>query len=291
MITVCIAGAGDLGGAVAYALARIDAVSRVVIIDEAATVAAGKALDVQQTGAIEGFHTRLDGTNDVARTAGCHVCVIADRHARPANDWSGDEGFQSLVRLLTYAADVPLVFAGADHHGLLLRLAREAGFRTARLIGSAPHAFAAAIRSMVAIEARCSPNEVALGVLGTPPDGFVVPWGEASIGGYAIERTLSQVQLRRIEARAVSLWPPGPFALGTAAAQIVRAILTSSRRAHSVLTVLSGQLGGHRGVASLPALISTEGIVHTRVPALDTRERVRLETALESSIAREARRI
>ena len=52
---------------------------------------------------------------------------------------------------------------------------------------------------MVALEAQCSPTEIGLTLLGAPPRGFVVPWSEASIGGHALERVLTQVQLSRIE--------------------------------------------------------------------------------------------
>ena len=107
-----------------------------------------------------------------------------------------------------------------------------------------------------------------------------MPWSEASIGGYALERVLSQVQLTRIEARAGRLWPPGAYTLGLAAARVIEGVLESSRQAFSVLTMLGGEFGVKDRVGTLPALLSSTGIVHTRVPTLSTRERVRLETAL-----------
>lgn len=280
MATVCIIGAGDIGGASAHALARGERVSRVLLIDGDGKVAAGKALDIQQSGAVDRFHVRLDGTDDASRVAGCAVCVVADRFGRPSSDWQGDEGLVMLTRLASYAGDAPLVFAGASQDGLLQALAREGHVRRERLAGSSPEALSAAIRAMVAMEANCSPSEVALTVLGAPPSGFVVPWSEASIGGYSLERVLSQVQLTRIEARSSSLWPPGPFALGLAAARVTEAMVQHSRRAFSVLTVLGGEFGVRGRVGALPVNLSPAGITRTRVPTLNTRERVRLETAL-----------
>jgi malate/lactate dehydrogenase len=61
---------------------------------------------------------------------------------------------------------------------------------------------------------------------------------------------------------------------------VVAAVIGSSRRAFCVLTVLSGEFGVKGRVGTLPAVLSTSGIVQTRVPTLNTRERVRLETAL-----------
>jgi malate dehydrogenase len=281
--TVCIIGAGELGGAVADGLARGERVSRVLLIDAAGKVAAGKALDIQQSGAVKGFHTRLEGSDDATRVAGCAVCVVADTVGRTPSErhseWQGDEGRAMLARLTPFLGDTPIVFAGASQAGLLELAAREVRIPRGRLIGSAPEALSSAVTAIVAMEAGCSPDEVRLTVLGSPP-GFVVPWSEASIGGYALERVLTQVQLNRLQARTPRLWPPGPYTLGLAAARVTEALLTSSRRTLSVLTMLGGEFGVRNRVGALPALLSTSGIVTTRVPTLSTRERVQLETAL-----------
>lgn len=59
MATVAIIGAGDIGGACAHALAAHDLVGHILVIDAAVNAAAGKALDIQQAGAISGVHARL----------------------------------------------------------------------------------------------------------------------------------------------------------------------------------------------------------------------------------------
>ena len=278
--TVCIIGAGELGAAVADALARREVVARILLIDDAEAVAIGKGLDIQQSGAIAGFHTRLEGSKDLSRVTSCAACVIADRTGRPSTEWQGDEALGLVKRLVPFLGDVPIVFAGTSPSAVIQLAIGEAGVRRERLIGSAPEAFAHATRAIVAMEAGCSPSEVGLTVLGTPPSGFVVPWSDACIGGYALERVLTQVQLTRLEARVARLWPPGPFALGAAAARIVEGVVGSSRRAFSVLTMFGGEFGVRGRVGALPAVLSSSGIVQTRVPPLNTRERVRLEIAL-----------
>ena len=313
MTIVSILGAGELGGSVAHALARAERVGRVVLIDDGGAIAAGKALDIQQSGAIDGFHTRVEGTQDLTRVTGCTVCVVADT-GRPAAEWQGESGLAMMGRLKGFVGEAPIVFAGAGQADLLLAAVREAGFRRERLVGSAPEALAAAARAIVALEAECSPSEVALSVLGTPPRlperlngvppclperlngvppclperlngvppaGFIVPWSEASIAGHALERVLTQVQVRRIEARVALLWPPGPQALGAAAARVVEAIITSARRAPGVLTVLEGEFGVRNRVGVLPCLLGPGGVTEVRPPALNARERVQLETALK----------
>lgn len=282
MSTIAIIGAGDIGGATAQALAARDRVSRVLLVDSAGTVAAGKALDIMQSGAVDGFHTRLEGTADFSRVTGCDVCIVADRFGAGSPEWQGEEGLAMLTRLLPYLPEAPLVFAGPSQAALIAVAADEARVARRRLIGSATEALASAVKGIVAMEARSSPREVMLTVLGAPPAGFVVPWSEASIGGYALDRVLSQVQMSRLEARARRLWPPGAYTLGAAAGRIIEAILESSRRSFSVLTLLGGEFGVRNRVGALPALLGSPGVVRTRAPALSTRERVLVETALGS---------
>jgi malate dehydrogenase len=282
MATVVIVGAGDIGAATAQALVSCDRVYRVRLIDQATGAAAGKALDLQQSGAVTGSHARLDGTSDENRVIGCAVCVVADRFGVGAGDaeWQGDEGLAMLERLARYLGTAPIVFAGASQADLLSRLASETPIARRRLIGSAADAMTSALTAIVATEADCSPQEIMLTVLGAPPDGFVVPWSEASIGGHALQRVLSQVQLRRIESRAARLWPPGPYALGAAAAHVTSAILSHSRQSISVITQLDGEFGVRRRPGVVPVRLAAGGVAQTRVPELSGHEHVRLQTAL-----------
>lgn len=278
MTQVAIVGAGEIGGATAHALAASGRVRRVLLIDPAGSIAVGKALDIQQACAIGGSHVHFGGSDDVSRAAGCAACVVADRAG--TGEWRGDDGLAMLRHVASYVPAAPIVLAGALQADLLTRAIIEGGVHRRRLIGSAPEALASAIAAIVALEARCSPADVMLAVLGGPSSGFVVPWSEASIGGYALQQVLSPPQLARIEARVAHLWPPGPYALGAAAARIVGALLSSSRRSFSILALLDGEFGVRDRAGAVPATLSPSGVAHTRTPELTTRERVRVQTAL-----------
>lgn len=282
MTTVAIVGAGEVGGAAAHALAAGGDVRRLRLIDREASAAAGKALDILQAGSIEGFHISLEGSGDDTKTIGCDVCVIADPFKGDSARWDGEEGLALVAKLAGMLPNVPFVFAGSGHGPLIHAAARELGIPRSRLMGSAPEALAAAVRAMVALEAGCSPGEVSVTLLGTPPRGFIVPWGEVTVGGYLLTQLLEQVQLARIEARVAHLWPPGPYALGQAAAEVVRGVLTSSRRARHVLTPLDGEFGLRHSTGVLPVLLSPGGIAVRRTPALMARDRVQLETVLDA---------
>lgn len=281
MLTVAVVGAGDLGGAVARALAGADGVGRVVLVDTPGAAAAGKALDIAQAGPVAGFHTRLTGTDELSRVTGCAACVVADRFGSN-QEWSGEEGLALLGRLAPALSGVPIIFAGARQATLMERAFVELGLPRAQLIGSAPEALRSAVQAMVALETHRSPSEVAVSVLGRPPSGFVVPWSEATVGGHAIERCLDTVQLGRIAGRLGQLWPPGAYGLGMAAARVVLAAVGSSRRAQSVLAILDGEFNVKRSVGTLQALLAPSGLAATFTPLLTTRERVQVMAALDA---------
>ena len=279
MSTIAVLGAGDIGAACAQALALRDRTRRILLIDSAASGAARTALDIQQAGAIAGFHTRLEATADETRAIGCAVLVVADRFAAGSPEWHGEEAL-ALLRRVAMSSDVPIVFAGATQARLMRSASQELRIAARRLIGSASEAFSSAVSAIIAMEARCSPADVSVAVLGAPPDAFVIPWSEASIAGYALERTITQVQLRRLEARAARLWPPGPYVLGAAAAQVIEGTLDAARRSFNVLTILEGEFGVRDQVAAVPTLLAPHGVAHIRTPLLNRREQVQLDTAL-----------
>src|SRR5439155_12762318 len=123
-----------------------------------------------------------------------------------------------------------IICAGASQRELIERGVGEHRLRPNRLIGSAPEALAAATRAMIALETNGSVNDIALTVLGVPPFHTVVPWQTVTIAGFAATDVLSEPVRRRIEARLELLWPPGPHALATAAAEAISSIVSESHR-------------------------------------------------------------
>ena len=277
MSTVAIIGAGDIGAACARALAAHDRFQRIVLIDDVA--AAGKALDIQQSGPIDRFHTHLSGTTDLTRAISADVCVIADRMGLPCREWTGEDGLALIRQLAPMASRAALVFAGPQAPDLMRQAVVELGVPRARLLGSAPGALVAAARAVVALEAGCSGTDVQVGVVGSGTS-FVSPWSQASIGGHAVEGLLPAAVLARLDQRVARLWPPGPETLGNAAARLVEAVALASRRTFPAFVVLDGEFGVRRVVGIVPVSVAHEGLGEVRMPPLSARERVQVESAL-----------
>jgi malate/lactate dehydrogenase len=281
MSVVAIIGAGDLGGALASKLAGRDYVREVRLVDRAAGVAAGKALDIQQAGPIERTATRLSSSADLGAVEGAAVIAIADELGPPVAEIESEAGLALLKRLRAAAVHAPIVCAGASQAWLVGHAAAELDIPTTQLVGSAPLALLSALRALIALELNGSAQDVSVTLTGQPPHAIVVPWHTASMQGESLERLLDPAALRRIEWRLRYLWPPGPYALAAAAARFVESLVAGSRRTLCGFVADRGSSGSPRALArpvrTEPGPGSRWHVRTLDPPALSPQQRVALD--------------
>ena len=278
MHSVAIVGAGELGGTIAHALARHDAVRAITLIDESGRVAAGKALDIAQAAPVEGFATELTGTTDLSNAASAAVVVIADRVT--GGEWQGEDALMLLKRLTQTASSAVIVCAGASARELVDRGVRELKMSRARLFGSAPEALAGGVRALVALAVNGSPRDIALTVLGVPPHHIVIPWEDATVGGFGLTRLVDEPARRRLRAKVPALWPPGPHALAAAAVKAIESMAGRQRQMVSCFVAPDSTAGGSSRTAALPVRLGASGMVEVVMPTLTNVDRVALDNAM-----------
>src|SRR3954471_22762452 len=147
MAFIAIVGAGALGGALAQRLASRGRLAAIRLIDEQGSVAQGKALDIQQSGAVDGFTPGISGAESIDASAGAAAIVIADASAGDI-EHSGEAGLALVRRLASIEHAAPLIFAGTSQRALIARAASELRVARRRLIGSAPSALEGAVRAL-----------------------------------------------------------------------------------------------------------------------------------------------
>lgn len=277
-MTIVILGAGDLGATVARQAASADIAARVVLVDDASAVAAGKALDIAQAAPVDRYATSLSGTGDESVVTGAAIIVIADRVA--AGEWDGDAGLALVARIAGLNQAAPILCAGTHQSALIDRGVHELGVARTRLFGTAPEALRAAALSLVALEAETSPADISLMVVGRAPHEIILPWESASIGGRRAVDVLAPPAITRIEDRLPRLWPAAATVLGSAAARVMRSMVTRAPRAHALQVAVAVGPSAPGRSAMLPARVHPQGILRMEAPPLSSRDRVRLETAL-----------
>ena len=183
---------------------------------------------------------------------GADAIVFAD--AVSGGEHTGEAGL-ALVRQLTAAgASAPIVFAGAAQRELMVRCIRELHLPSTRIIGSAPAALASAMRALSAVVLDASAVEVVAQRRGraTRQNGRGVAGG-VRFRGSRSRRSWAPHEIAALTARLPGLWPPGPYALASAAARVVEAVCAGSRRQYLVFRAMSG-----RGrIAAMPVELSS----------------------------------
>lgn len=278
---IAIVGSGALGGAVAHALAVRDRVAEVRLIDPTGQVARGKALDIQQSSPIDSFSTRLTSAETIDAAVGADVVVMAD--AASGNVEHAGEAALGLVRHLVRAGSrAPILCAGASQRGLIALAVTELHLARGLVLGSAPYALESALRALAGLMLDGSGVEVCLRVVGVPPRAAVVAWEEATAYGQPLATELPPHAIAGLAARIPGLWPPGPYALASAAARVIEAIACGSRRRFSCFVVTeSGPL--RAAVGAMPVELGPRGVERVLEPALTRQERTALENALEKA--------
>ncbi len=281
MSIIAVIGAGTLGGSLTHTLARRERVRELRLIDPSDCTAAGKALDIQQSGAVEPFNTTVVAGRDLQAVVGADLIVLTGPATEPDTEWGEDDGLAMLKQLSPLNRRAVTVCAGGSHRRLIERGVAETSLSRQRLIGSAPLALQTALRAIVAVELRCSAKDVSLAVLGAPPDRFVVPWSETSVRGVAISRLLSSKQLALLQRKLVRIWPPGPYTLAAATAQLCESVLQGTGiYGITCYAVLDGEFGVRGKAIATAVTLDTSGITSVTEPTLNVREQVELDNAL-----------
>ena len=276
MTVVAIIGAGALGGAVAHKLAARDRVREVRLIDPEERIAQGKALDILQSSPVENFSTRVVAGGTIHAAAGASAIVIADA-AVPQGEYKGEDGLGLLRRLRAIESSAPIVCAGAAQRELLARAVTELHVPPSKIVGSAPLALESALRALAGLAIDASGVQIALGVVGVPPTGAVVLWEEASAFGQPLTTHLAPHQISALNGRLAGLWPPGPYALASAAVRVAEAIVEESRRRYSCFVSL-----GRGHASAMPVELGPDGVKRIVEPVLTRQERTRMENAVRS---------
>ena len=71
---ISLIGAGQIGGTLAH-IAAMKELGDIVLFDLVAGLAKGKALDISQSNAVDGFNVKLSGTDSYEDTKGSDVTV------------------------------------------------------------------------------------------------------------------------------------------------------------------------------------------------------------------------
>jgi malate dehydrogenase len=276
--TVAILGGGELAAALARRVAEAELARCVVLVDPNEGRAKGKALDIAQSGPVEGFDARVEAAATLEAVVAPDVVVIADPDDLADAVLLSTRGAERIAAWLPAVGKATLLVAG-PHPSPLVEAAVAKGFPRDRVLGSSPVAAVAALRRRLSAELHVEPREIAAAVLGLPPSQLAVPQAAVTVSGLPVEKVAASAIRRALG--SLGGRPPGPVALAAAALRVLRALEGDRATMLPVVAYLDGEYGHRRVALSVPARLRSGRIESVVEVALDPVDRVAFDNAAD----------
>ncbi len=286
-----VGGAGNVGATVARAVSQKE-LADVVVVDLADTKAAGVALDIYQSCAIEGSASRVlgVGTKDFAESANSDVVVITSGMPRKPG-MSRDDLLnvnytimqEVTAEVVKYSPNCIIVPVANPLDAMSQAVYRLSGFPRERVLGMAGVLDSARMRTFIAMELNVSVSDVTAFVLGGHGDTMVPLPRLSTVAGIPLTELvkmgkLSQARLDDICTRTAnggaeitklvgtSAW----YAPGASAADMVEAILKDQKRIMPCSVFLQGEYGINDLFVGVPVKVGARGAEEiVQVPLTD----------------------
>jgi len=289
-------GAGAIGGTLAH-LALLKRLGDVVLYDVVDGLPQGKALDLLESGPIEGFDAQVSGTTNLADIAGADVCIVtAGLPRRPG--MSRDDLLSTNVKIMKGVAEgikqhAPKAFVVVITNPLdamVTVMKRITGFPKQRVVGQAGVLDSARYRTFVAMELGVSVQSVSAIVLGGHGDDMVPVRSLCHVGGVPVERLIKPDRLDQIESRVrnaggeiVNLLKTGSafYSPASAAIRMAESYLFDKKEILPCAALLEGEYGVKGFYVGVPVQIGGGGVEKVIEVDLSPAER----KALEGSVA------
>ena len=301
---VTIVGAGFYGSTLAQRVAQADYAREVVLTDIIEGRPQGLALDIMQSRPIEGFETRVTGTNGYEETAGSDVCVVtAGVPRKPGMSRLDLLGTNAAIvagvtkRLVEGSPDAVLIIVTNPLDEMTALAAAVSGLPRARVMGQAGMLDSARFSHFLAERAGVSPSRVEAFTLGSHGDTMVPVPSLARVWGRPLRDVLDDDAIAEVVARTreggaeiVALLRTGSayFAPSSAAEAMVRAVATDTNEVMPVSAYVDGAYGISDVWLGVPVRIGREGVREIVELPLADDELAALRGAAEAVRSRQA---
>lgn len=289
MSKVTVVGAGNVGATCANVLVTQSIADEVVLIDIKEGLAEGKAMDIMQTANILGLNSRLTGvTNDYEKTANSDMVVITSGIPRKPGMTREEligvnAGIVKSVTesVLKYSPNAIILCVSNPMDTMTYLIHKTSGLPKNRIIGMGGALDSARFKYFLSLALGASATEVEGMVIGGHGDTTMIPLVRyAAYRGIPATNFIPSEQLQTVAANTMvggatltkllgtSAW----MAPGAAAAQVVNAVLSDSKKLIPCSALLEGEYGESDLCIGVPCVLGRNGIEKVVVLDLNDEE-------------------
>jgi len=271
---VTVVGAGNVGATCAQVLAAHD-YADVVLVDIKEGLPQGKALDINQMGAVLGYEPRVTGSNSYEETAGSDVVVITAGLPRSPGMSRDDlvAKNEKIVKDVTEktiarSPEAILIVVSNPLDAMCHVAKNVSGWPKERVFGMAGILDTARFSTFIAWETQASVKDVTAMVLGGHGDQMVPVVSATTVGGIPLAKLVGEADIdamvqrtakgggELVELLGTSAW----YAPGAAAAQMVDSIMLDEKRVLPCTAYLEGEYGIDGLYMGVPVRLGSGGI-------------------------------
>lgn len=292
---VTVVGAGNVGATCADVLAYREVANEIVLVDIKEGLAEGKSLDIWQKAPIDLYDSRTIGvTNDYARTANSNVVVITSGLPRKPgmsrDDLIGtNAGIVKSVteNIIKHSPEAIVIVVSNPLDVMTYQAHITSRLPRTRIMGMAGILDTARYRAFLAEALHISPKDIQAMLLGGHGDTMVPLPRYTTVSGIPVTELIDRDKLNAILERTkvgggelvklmgTSAW----YAPGSAAAQMVEAIVKDQRRIFPVCVKLEGEYGIKDCYLGVPVVLGKNGIERIIELDLNSEEKALLESS------------
>ena len=293
---VTVVGAGNVGATCAQELAHRD-YADIVLVDIKEGLAAGKALDLNQAGAVLGYEPNATGSTGYEESAGSDVVVVTAGVPR-TGDMSRDDLVStnekivgSVTREVVEHSPNAILIVVSNPLDAMCHVAKNvSGWPRERVFGMAGILDTARFSTFIAWETGSSVKDVNAMVLGGHGDQMVSVVSATTVGGVPLRKLLPEARIAELVERTAKgggelvklLGTSAWYAPGAAAAQMVDAIMLDEKRILPCTAYLEGEYGIDGLYMGVPVKLGARGIEEIVELDLTDDERTALDASAEA---------
>ena len=272
---ITVVGAGFVGATAAHWAAAKE-LGDICIVDIVEGMPQGKALDLLQAAPVEGFDSRIVGTNDYADTAGSDIVIITAGLPRKPG-MSRDDLLaknSAIVKSVTeqvvnYSPEAILIIVSNPLDAMVYVAHKTSGFPTNRVVGMAGVLDSARFRAFIAQELDVSVEDVNAFVLGGHGDSMVPLPRFSTVAGIPLPELLPAEKIQAMVDRTrnggaeiVGLLKTGSafFAPSASAVQMAESMLKDKKRILPCAAYCDQEYGVGGYYVGVPAKLGGAGV-------------------------------
>jgi malate dehydrogenase len=295
---ITVVGAGNVGATTAQRLAEKELAKQVVLVDILEGIPQGKALDQWETAPIEGFDTRVIGTNGYAESEGSDLVIITAGIARKPG-MSRDDLMNTNAGIVKAVAEQvartspnAIVIVVSNPLDVMCHVTKKVtGFPRERVLGMAGVLDTARYRAFLAEALDVSVRDIQAMVLGGHGDTMVPLVSYTRVAGIPVTQLLERAVLDKILERTrnggaeiVQYLKSGSayYAPSAAAVQMAEAIVFDQKRVLPCSVWLDGEYGQSGIFLGVPCKLGRRGLEAILDVELTPAERVALGRSAEA---------